>query len=364
MPGNHPSHWDFLILRTLGLWWLKWLWSGREVTSQGLSVASRGSEPLYLGKKNSTSVYEEVAVTTQMGHPSILPLEVVPPHPIPACVVWEGWCFSLLPWITCSTVSPVPGSLPGEGREKLEWPWCLETFHVFGYTQGMQRATLWTFVTFFCSASPRAPGGTRNLRNRLGNCTRSSSQLPALLRLAPSAVEGWVCDVSWKVGFVGVGMGGPIQAASAHFLPGHQWPARSLESPVSRDEALKLNPMRWGPDHSTELDAEPSVSGKSHRYPVTMKWSTPKGWMKEPRLIRRADLFPTASGRGTVFPPDPHYIKTEDRLCILHPSLLCEMSPSPRLTWDPSLFHPPSWYLIRCRYSMQCWDWSGTIVSF
>ena len=40
-----------MILRNLGLWRLKWLWSGREVTSQGLSLASRGSEPLYLGKR-------------------------------------------------------------------------------------------------------------------------------------------------------------------------------------------------------------------------------------------------------------------------------------------------------------------------
>lgn len=38
-------------------------------------------------EKNSTSVYEEVAVTTQMGHPSILPLELVPPRLIPVCVV-------------------------------------------------------------------------------------------------------------------------------------------------------------------------------------------------------------------------------------------------------------------------------------
>lgn len=77
-----------MILRNSGLWRLKWLWSGCEVTSQGLSVASRGSEPLYLEKKkNSTSVYEEVSVTTQMGHPSILPLELVPPRLIP---VWCG----------------------------------------------------------------------------------------------------------------------------------------------------------------------------------------------------------------------------------------------------------------------------------
>lgn len=40
-----------MILRNSGLWRLKWLWSGREITSQGLSVASRGSEPLYLEKK-------------------------------------------------------------------------------------------------------------------------------------------------------------------------------------------------------------------------------------------------------------------------------------------------------------------------
>ena len=149
--------------------------------------------------------------------------------------MWEGRCFSLPPWITCSTVSPVPGALPGEAREKLEWPWCSETFHVFGYTQGMQRATLWTFVAFFCSASPRAPGGTRNLRNRRGNCTRSSSQLLALLRLAPSAVEGWVCDVSWKVGFVGVGRGranpsclcplpsGPSEASQVHWVEMRLW---------------------------------------------------------------------------------------------------------------------------------------------
>ena len=38
------------------------------------------------------------------------------------------------------------------------------------------------------------------------------------------------------------GGGGPVQAASAHFC---QWPARSLEGPLSGDETLKLNPMRW-----------------------------------------------------------------------------------------------------------------------
>ena len=135
---------------------------------------------------------------------------------------------------------------------------------------------------------------------------------------------------------------GPVRAASAHFLPGRQWPARSLESPLSGDEALKLNPTRWGPDRSPELDAESAASRKSHGHPVTTKRSTPEGWMKAPRLTGRADLCPTASGRGTDFLPDPHYIKTEDHLCIVHPSLLCEVSPSPRFTWDPLLFHPPS----------------------
>ena len=275
-PGNHPSCWDFLISRNSGLWQLKWLWSGCEVTSVPLSCLL-WMWTLVSKKKKKFSLYV-CGDGIEWQHRWTI-------HHFHLCScflpIWSRgvWCdgdsvfYLLMQIVFYSQPSAKLTAGSGEGKAGMT-----AVFRDFARLWlPLRNATHDTvdLRDFFCSTSPRAPGGTRGLGNRVGNCSSSSSQLRALLLLAHSALEDRVRDVSWKVGFVDAGW--PGQAASARFLPC-----------CGRPGLWKSTEWRWGcetipwggPHPNPEVDAKPAVSREESWVPSYYEEKHPWGVVK------------------------------------------------------------------------------------
>lgn len=168
MPGNHPPLrlW-FLETRDFGGWngfWVEW----NHFTGPQLPLVE-AFEPLYLEKKKKKKLnlcVRRGGCDNTDGRPSILPLELVPPRLIPACVV-EGRLFPSAPWITCSTVSPASQAHCWErGREKAGMTACSGDLPCLWLHPRNAMHNIMNLCDFFLLRFPR-PDGTRSLRNRL-----------------------------------------------------------------------------------------------------------------------------------------------------------------------------------------------------
>lgn len=276
MPGNHPSCWDFLIIRNSGLWQLKWLWSGCEVTSVPLSCLL-WMWSLVLKKKNcSLHVRRDGCDNTDGPFIAFTSTTVSSPSDPGVCGVTVT-VFYLLMWIVFYSQSSAKLTA-GSGEGKAGMTASFRDLACLWLPLRNATRDIMDLRDFFCSTSPRAPGGTRCLRNRIGNCSSSSSQLRAPLLLTHSAVEDRVRDVSWKVGFVDAAW--PVQAASVCFLPC-----------CGRSGLWKSAEWRWGcetipwggPHPNPEVDAKPAVSREEpwvpSYYEVKHPWGANK-WAK------------------------------------------------------------------------------------
>ena len=210
----------------------------------------------------------------------------------------------------------------------------------------MQHTTLWTFVTF--SAAP-----PHELLAAL-EASEIGSEIAVVRHLnfghsCYSLILHWRTEFVMSVGkwdlWMQGGQGRPPLPASFRAV-GDQVSG----SPLSGDEAVK---------QSREVGHTPILKwmqsllspGKNHGYRVTMKKSTPEGSLNELRLRSRDDLTLAASGRITVFPAHPCYVKAETVFSSFTGACSAKgvlaltdvrCSAYPRFTWRPVLAHFPS----------------------